>query len=142
MKKKILAFVMTVMMSLGLCSSALAAENDGVVGFVNMQAIVANYPGIKDIAQEIANKRNELQKSFNAQAKELDAKAQQDLQQKLNKELADFEAKKMAPVQKQIRTTIDKVAAEKGIKSVVNIQAMVSGGKDLTNDVVTALKNK
>lgn len=142
MKKKILAFVMTVMMSLGLCSSALAAENDGVVGFVNMQAIVASYPGIKDIAQEIANKRNELQKSFNAQAKELDAKAQQDLQQKLNKELADFEAKKMAPVQKQIRTTIDKVAAEKGIKSVVNIQAMVSGGKDLTNDVVTALKNK
>ena len=133
---------MTVMMSLGLCSSALAAENDGVVGFVNMQAIVANYPGIKDIAQEIANKRNELQKSFNAQAKELDAKAQQDLQQKLNKELADFEAKKMAPVQKQIRTTIDKVAAEKGIKSVVNIQAMVSGGKDLTNYVVTALKNK
>ena len=142
MKQKILAFVMTVMMSLGLCSSALAAENDGVVGFVNMQAIVANYPGIKDIAQEIANKRNELQKSFNAQAKELDAKAQQDLQQKLNKELADFEAQKMAPVQKQIRTTIDKVAAEKGIKSVVNIQAMVSGGKDLTNDVVTALKNK
>ena len=142
MKKKILAFVMTVMMSLGLCSSALAAENDGVVGFVNMQAIVASYPGIKDIAQEIANKRNELQKSFNAQAKELDAKAQQDLQQKLNKELADFEAKKMDPVQKQIRTTIDKVAAEKGIKSVVNIQDMVSGGKDLTNDVVTALKNK
>ena len=81
---------MTIMMSLGLCSSALAAENDGVVGFVNMQAIVASYPGIKDIAQEIANKRNELQKSFNEQAKSLDAKAQQDLQQKLNKELAAF----------------------------------------------------
>lgn len=140
MKKKLLAFIMTVMMSLGLCSSALAAENDGLVGFVNMQTIVANYPGIKDIAQEIANKRNELQKSFNEQAKSLDAKAQQDLQQKLNKDLADFEAKKMAPVQKQIRTTIDQVAAAKGIKSVVNIQAMVSGGKDLTNDVVKALQ--
>lgn len=142
MKKKILAFVMTVMMSLGLCGSALAAENDGVVGFVNMQAIVASYPGIKDIAQEIANKRNALQKSFNDQAKSLDAKAQQDLQLKLNKELADFEAKKMAPVQKTIRATIDQVAATKGIKSVVNIQSMVTGGKDLTNDVVNALKNK
>lgn len=142
MKKKLLAFIMTIMMSLGLCSSALAAENDGVVGFVNMQAIVASYPGIKDIAQEIANKRNDLQKSFNEQAKALDAKGQQDLQQKLNKELADFETKKMAPVQKEIRTTIDQVAAAKGIKSVVNIQAMVSGGKDLTGDVVKALKNK
>ena len=133
---------MTIMMSLGLCSSALAAENDGVVGFVNMQAIVASYPGIKDIAQEIANKRNELQKSFNEQAKSLDAQAQQDLQQKLNKELATFEAKKMAPVQKEIRTTIDQVAAAKGIKSVVNIQAMVTGGKDLTGEVVKVLKNK
>ena len=142
MKQKLLAFVMTIMMSLGLCSSALAAENDGVVGFVNMQAIVASYPGIKDIAQEIANKRNELQKSFNEQAKSLDAKAQQDLQQKLNKELADFEAKKMAPVQKTIRTTIDQVAAAQGIKSVVNIQAMVTGGKDLTSEVVKVLKNK
>ena len=142
MKQKLLAFVMTIMMSLGLCSSALAAENDGVVGFVNMQAIVASYPGIKDIAQEIANKRNELQKSFNEQAKALDAKAQQDLRQKLNKELAAFEDKKMAPVQKEIRTTIDQVAAAKGIKSVVNIQAMVTGGKDLTGDVVKALKTK
>ena len=133
---------MTIMMSLGLCSSALAAGNDGVVGFVNMQAIVASYPGIKDIAQEIANKRNDLQKSFNEQAKNLDTKAQQDLQQKLNKELAAFEAKKMAPVQKEIRTTIDQVAAAKGIKSVVNIQAMVTGGKDLTGDVVKALKTK
>ncbi len=142
MKQKLLAFVMTIMMSLGLCSSALAAGNDGVVGFVNMQAIVASYPGIKDIAQEIANKRNDLQKSFNEQAKNLDAKAQQDLQQKLNKELADFEAKKMAPVQKTIRTTIDQVAAAQGIKSVVNIQAMVTGGKDLTGEVVKVLKNK
>ena len=142
MKQKLLAFVMTIMMSLGLCGSALAAENDGVVGFVNMQAIVASYPGIKDIAQEIANKRNDLQKSFNEQAKNLDTKAQQDLQQKLNKELADFEAKKMAPVQKTIRTTIDQVAAAQGIKSVVNIQAMVTGGKDLTGEVVKVLKNK
>ena len=142
MKQKLLAFVMTIMMSLGLCSSALAAENDGVVGFVNMQAIVASYPGIKDIAQEIANKRNDLQKSFNEQAKNLDTKAQQELQQKLNKELADFEAKKMAPVQKTIRTTIDQVAAAQGIKSVVNIQAMVTGGKDLTSEVVKVLKNK
>ena len=142
MKQKLLAFVMTIMMSLGLCSSALAAGNDGVVGFVNMQAIVASYPGIKDIAQEIANKRNDLQKSFNEQAKNLDTKAQQDLQQKLNKELADFEAKKMAPVQKTIRATIDQVAAAQGIKSVVNIQAMVTGGKDLTGEVVKVLKNK
>lgn len=135
-----MAFVMTVMMSLGLCSSALAAPMDGVVGFVNMQTVLSSYPGIKDIATEIANKRNELQKSFNEQAKALDAKGQQDLQQSMNKQLADFEAKKMAPVHKKIFATVNKVAADQGIKSVVNMQAMVAGGKDLTKDVCNALK--
>lgn len=140
MRKSIIAFMMTLMISLGMCSTSLAAANDGVIGFVNMQYIVANYPGIKDIAQQIANKRNELQKSFDTQAKALDAKAKQELQQKLNKELADFEGQKMAPVQKDIRAKIDQVAANHGIKSVVNIQAMVTGGKDLTNDVVKTFK--
>ncbi|MCI7675515.1 MAG: hypothetical protein MSQ83_03880 [Phascolarctobacterium sp.] len=41
---------MTIMMSLGLCSSALAAENDGVVGFVNIQAMVT---GGKDLTGEV-----------------------------------------------------------------------------------------
>ena len=50
MKQKLLAFVMTIMMSLGLCSSALAAENDGVVGFVNIQAMVTDG---KDLTCEV-----------------------------------------------------------------------------------------
>ena len=50
MKQKLLAFVMTIMMSLGLCSSALAAGNDGVVGFVNIQAMVTDG---KDLTCEV-----------------------------------------------------------------------------------------
>ena len=41
---------MTIMMSLGLCSSALAAGNDGVVGFVNIQAMVTDG---KDLTCEV-----------------------------------------------------------------------------------------
>lgn len=141
MKKEFLAFLMTLIMSLGICTTSFAADRTvGVVGFVNMQTILNSYPGIKDIAKQIAEKQSELQKSFNEQAKTLDAKGQGELQARLNQELGKFENSKMAPVQKTINKVILKVAGEKGIQSVVNMTAMVAGGKDLTDDVVKELQ--
>ena len=141
MKKTILSFLMAVVMSLGICSTSLAAQAEpGVIGFVNMQVVLNSYPGIRDIAQQIANKQTALQKDFDAKAKDMEMQAKLDLQAKYNQELATFEDTKMAPVKKKIDKTIKKVAAEKGIKSVVNINAMVSGGEDLTDEVIAGLK--
>ena len=67
-------------------------------------------------------------------------KDKQELAAKLNKQLADFEAKKMGPVQRKIQKTILDVAKANNIDSVVNSNAMVAGGKDITNDVIKALK--
>ena len=62
------------------------------------------------------------------------------LAEKLSKQLAEFEQKKMAPVQKKINKTILDVAKANNIDSVVNMNAMVAGGKDLTDEVIKALK--
>lgn len=139
MKKKILTLIMTLMMALGLCSTSLAAEKASVC-FVDMQAIVSSYPGINDIAKQVAAKQAELQKKFNEQSKNLDAKGQANLQAQYNKELSDFENKKMQPVRKNINNAIKEVMTAKGVDSVVNINAMVAGGQDLTGDIVKALK--
>ena len=141
MKKTILSFLMAVVMSLGICSTSLAAQVEpGVIGFVNMQVVLNSYPGIKNIAQQIADKQVALQKDFDAQSKDMEMQAKLDLQAKFNQDLANFEDTKMAPVKKKIDKTIKKVAAAKGIKSVVNINAMISGGEDLTDEVVAGLK--
>ena len=142
MKKRIMAMVLTLMMSLGVCATSFAVEAGGVVGFVNMQVILNSYPGIKDIAKQIADKQNAMQKEFNEQSQNLDDKGKAELQAKLNQELGKFESSKMAPVQKTINKTILKVAEAKGIQSVVNAGAMVAGGKDLTSEVVKELKSK
>ena len=141
MKKTILSFLMAVVMSLGICSTSLAAQVEpGVIGFVNMQVVLNSYPGIKNIAQQISDKQVALQKDFDTQSKDMEMDAKLELQSKLNQELAAFEDTKMAPVKKRIDKTIKKVAAAKGIKSVVNINAMISGGEDLTDEVVAGLK--
>ena len=138
MKKRIITFLMTVVMALGISIPSFAANMP--VGVVNVNAIIASYPGIKEIAGSVSQEKARLQEEFNKQSANMNDKDKQELAAKLNKQLADFEAKKMGPVQRKIQKTILDVAKANNIDSVVNSNAMVAGGKDITEDVIKALK--
>ena len=134
--KKISTLLMSAVMALGISASAFAAP----VGVVNVNAILNNYPGITEIAQSVAQEKARLQDEFNKQSANMSDADKQALAQKLNQQLAEFEQKKMTPVQKKINKTILSVAKAHDIDSVVNMNAMVAGGKDLTEEVIKALK--
>ena len=134
--KKLSTLLMSAVMALGISASAFAAP----VGVVNVNAILNNYPGITEIAQSVAQEKACLQDEFNKQSANMSDQDKQALAQKLNQQLADFEQKKMTPVQKKINKTILSVAKAHDIASVVNMNAMVAGGKDLTDEVIKALK--
>ena len=136
MKKKLMTLLMSAVMALGISASAFAAP----VGVVNVNAIVNSYPGITEIAKSVAQEKNRLQEEFNKQSANMNDAEKQALAEKLSKQLADFEQKKMAPVQRKINKTILDVAKANNIGSVVNMNAMVAGGKDLTDEVIKALK--
>ena len=134
--KKLSTLLMSAVMALGISASAFAAP----VGVVNVNAILNNYPGITEIAQSVAQEKARLQDEFNKQSANMSDADKQALAQKLNQQLADFEQKKMTPVQKKINKTILSVAKAHDIDSVVKMNAMVAGGKDLTDEVIKALK--
>ena len=134
--KKLSTLLMSAVMALGISASAFAAP----VGVVNVNAILNSYPGITEIAQSVAQEKARLQEEFNKQSANMSDKDKQALAQKLNQQLADFEQKKMTPVQKKINKTILSVAKAHDIDSVVNMNAMVACGKDLTDEVIKALK--
>lgn len=136
MKKKLTTLALSAVMALGISASAFAAP----VGVVNVNAILNSYPGITEIAKSVAQEKTRLQDEFNKQSANMNDQQKQELAAKLNKQLADFEQKKMGPVQRKINKTILDVAKANNIDSVVNMNAMVAGGKDLTDDVIKALK--
>ena len=137
MKKKLMTLLYSFLMAIGFSTSVFAAE----LGFVDWNAVVANYPGIKEVAQEVVAEKTRLQAQFNEQAKALTTDQEKiALAQKLNQQLAKFEQGKYEPINKKIRKTILSVAKSNGIDSVVNAGAMIAGGKDLTKEVITALK--
>lgn len=137
MKKKLMTLFCSALMALGFSTSAFAAE----LGFVDWNAVVANYPGIKEVAQEVVAEKNRLQAQFNEQAKALTTDQEKiELANKLNAQMAKFEQGKYDPINKKIRRTILRVAKTNNIDSVVNAGAMIAGGKDLTQEVIVALK--
>ena len=140
MKKKLTSLLATVLLTFGVSASALAAEAGCMLGWVNMPQILQNYPGMNKIMQDINAEKARIQKDVNTQAANLtDDKAKVALVQNANKQLAAFEQSKLEPVQKKIKRTIDKVAKSNNIQSVVSANIMVSGGKDLTAEVIQAL---
>ena len=137
MKKKLITLLCSALMALGFSTSAFAGE----IGFVDWRAVVESYPGIKEVAQEVVAEKTRLQAQFNEQAKALTTdKEKIELANKLNAQMAKFEQRKYEPINKKIRETILSVAQANKVDSVVNANAMIVGGKDLTKKVIAALK--
>lgn len=137
--KKLTSLLATAVLSLGICSSALAAEAGCLLGVVNMQQVLQNYSGIGTILQEINAEKARIQADVNAKAINMNEKEKAELVIKANKAFADYEQSKLEPVQKKIKRTIDRVAKTNNILNVVNANMMVSGGKDLTAEVIQVL---
>ena len=128
------------MMALGFSSTALAADQSALVGFVNVQYVLQNYPGIKDVLQQISDEKVRLQNQYNEQSQSLSDTDKNAMSANLSQEYNKYENNTMAPVQQKIQKTIAKIAKEHGIQNVVNSNSMLYGGKDLTEEVVKALQ--
>ena len=142
MMKRILMMAVLTAASLfafaGLPSAASAAEIS--VGYVDMEAVFEACPGTNEAAIELRRLQADLQKQFEAEAPELEDAAKAKLEQELNEKLAKRQQELMDPIQRRILRAIKEVAQEKGIPQIVKADVILYGGKDLTKDVIVAVK--
>lgn len=136
MKKQFLTFILIVVMALGICGAASAAETSGLVGYVNVQQVFQSYPDIKTTMSAVDLERQKAQQEFESKAAALDDNGRQALGEKLSEQVAKREQDLMGPIQKKVQKAIATVAKRQGISSVVDSSAMLYGGKDLTGDVI------
>ena len=140
MRKNILTFLMALVLALGCTATSFAAENtSGAVGYVNMQKVYQSYPDIQMTMSALDLEQQKAEKEFNDQSTKLDDKGKQDLYNKLMQQLNKREQELTSPIDNKIRKAIDNAAKAKGINSVVDASVMLSGGVDLTDDVIAAI---
>ena len=135
MKKYFLTLVMTLVLALGCMGSAFAAESN-LVGFVDTQRVLRNHPEMKTTMSVLQLEAQKAQQEFEQKAASLDEKGKAELRQKLTEQVDKKEASLLKPIYDSVRKAIEEVAKAHVISSVVNANAMVYGGLDLTNEVM------
>jgi len=138
--KKIAAIVVFTTLFTLLASVAAFAAND-VIGVVEFQRCVAGHPKFKAVQGQMAaaNKKKEGEAKAAFDKATTDEKKYEAVQEK-RMELMKESRGLMQPLLKDVDLAIRKVAQAKKITVVIEKDATFTGGIDITNDVIAALK--
>ncbi|MPL97189.1 hypothetical protein SDC9_43377 [bioreactor metagenome] len=141
MKKQILSLLVAVLVCVGFAGvlspkTVLAADT---IGFVNVQRVFASYPDISSARAAIGLEQKKAQEEFQSKAAGLDDEGKRALDKTLTERIAQREDELMGPIQKKILAAINKVAKAQGISTVFDSAAIVTGGKDITKDVIDVI---
>lgn len=116
--------------------SITRAEKVSSIGFVDTARLANEYPEMKAMRQQLEKQTASLQSEYDKSSANLSQEEKVKLFQKYQ---ADLDAKKetlvSAALAKAMQTVSD-VAKEQGLTVVLEKQAVLFGGKDITNDVL------
>ena len=141
----IAAFFILGIVGISLSQSSIghaAPANNSAVGVVNYQMIVVSTPDMDGMKTAMQTEIDNAKKEFDEKAKDLPDAEKQRYYAQLQERLAQKERELMAPVLDKINATIKKVADSKGLTIVVDKQAVLYGGSDITDEVVKAIGGK
>jgi outer membrane protein len=134
----------------GLASSAFADN----IGFVDLEKVFARYKDAVKLQQDLQKRRETYQKLFEDKNKKLEevkkkSKKEEEVQKFIEKtedelkpkqeELVKYEGEANRKMAAKIFETSEVVAKEFGIDVVLDKRAILSGGFDLTDSVITRL---
>ncbi|MCD7974876.1 MAG: OmpH family outer membrane protein [Phascolarctobacterium sp.] len=136
MKKNILAFILVIAVAFGVCGIASAADVGDLIGVVNMQQLLSSYPDYASAMSAVELEEQKAQQEFESKSGSLDDNGKKALYEKLLERIAKRQKDLLEPLNKKIRKAIETVAKRNGIANVVNSNAMLFGGKDLTQEVL------
>lgn len=145
---KLKALLSTVLVSSLLTGMAFAAE----IGVVDMQTISTKYTKAQNLAAQVKDKEAELTKLRDQLAEQLKGAdklspvEKKNMEDKLNaqfaakfKEYREWTVAQEQALKAEFDRAIDQVAAQQKLDLVLPKQAVLQGGRDITQDVITTL---
>ena len=123
-------------------SVAQAANTDSAIGVVNYQELVAQSPKMSEVRTAMQNEVKKTREEFENKSANMNDQEKQRYYQQLQERLGVKEKELMDPLLKDIDGAIKAVADKKGLSVVVDKNAVVFGGADITADVAKELQKK
>ena len=141
--KRVLPFLMAIVLSLGLTGIALAAPAEKFpVGIVDFLYLVNNHPNTPAANAALKTEQEEIRKEFETKSAGLSDKDKQDLERQLGQKMEQKRQELLQPIVDSINMAMKAVADAKGLAMVVHKNSVALGGADITADVLAKLNGK
>lgn len=123
----------------GFTASAAPASN---VGKVNYQRLINASPDLAKFQETMQAEVEQTQKDFDEKSKTMNDQQKQDYSNQLRERLALKDQELRVPILNKIEAAVKAVADSKGLSVVLDVNNIVYGGQDITEDVIKKLGGK
>ena len=141
----IAAFFILGIVGISLSQSSIvhaAPANNSAVGIVNQQMIFVSLPEMDNYRTSMKTEMDNAQKEFDEKSKDMPDAEKQRYYAQLQDRLSQKDMELRAPILDKVNAAIKKVADAKGLTVVVEKQAVLYGGSDITDEVIKNLGGK
>lgn len=120
-----------------------AASSSSSIGVVNYQQLVNQHPDMPAAQAAFKAAVDQAQKDFQAKSATMTTDAEkQAYHDQLQQGLAQKQQDLLQAIQDKVNTTVQQVAAAKGLSVVLDKNAVVYGGQDITDDCSKKITGK
>ncbi|MBQ7629014.1 MAG: OmpH family outer membrane protein [Selenomonadaceae bacterium] len=131
-----------VALALTQSGSIASAAPSGSVGVVDMNEVMMKHPDRQSAEDQLKATIAEVEKNFNEKAAGMSDEEKQSFAMQSQQIIAQRESELSEQLLKKVEETVKQVAEAKGLSVVVAKAAVVYGGNDITQDVVSRLGKK
>jgi outer membrane protein len=134
---KILCFCLAAVFFMAAGATGVCAGDDNKMEIVsiNTNRILEKHPAFKEAQQTFHGEMQEMEKQLQEMGREEQQMAQQMMQQQLQQRGQELQQNAVDAVRKDIA----KIAGEKGYHYVIDANALIVGGKDVTEEIMEAM---
>jgi len=127
--------VLVIVTGLIMVFASIATAEDIDIAVVNTQEVFEVHPAVQDAQQEVQAEQQQLM----AEMEELDEDDEEEaamMQQQLQEQLQALEQELMTEAMDEVQEDVEEIAETRGYDLVLDVNALLSGGEDITEAVV------
>lgn len=124
----------------GIGNSARAAATESAIGVVNVRMLISQSPDLAGLDKTMRDEIEAAKKDFEAKAKDMTEQEKAGYYKELEDKLVARQQELMQPVIEKAKASMKRVADKKGLLIVVDKNAVLFGGVDVTDDAAKLLQ--
>ena len=119
-----------------------SAASSSSVGIIDYQQVMAAHPDIKKLQEQMEASVADVRKEFEEKSAGMNDQEKADYYRQCQERLAQKQQELLEPIRVAVDAAIKKVADKKGLSVVLDKMAVIYGGQDITQDVISELGKK